>query len=89
LVDLSDLIEENTEALPHPYNGAISGRSFSADSKTVASASQDDSIKIWSTEILSEKELLERGCSLIRDYLRTNPNVEDIDRQTYDIARGL
>lgn len=56
---------------------AVYGISFSPDGKTIASASWDGSIKIWSAEILDFDRLLVRGCALIRDYLKTNPNVKD------------
>jgi WD40 repeat protein len=47
----------------------------------IASASMDGTIKLWNAEILNFDQLIERGCNWVNDYLQTNPNVEESDRQ--------
>ncbi|KYC43198.1 hypothetical protein WA1_13965 [Scytonema hofmannii PCC 7110] len=63
------------------HNGGVYGVSFSLpDGQIIASASWDGSIKLWSAKTLDFDSLLEHGCNLLNDYLKTNPNVSQEDR---------
>ncbi|MBD2099413.1 hypothetical protein [Leptolyngbya sp. FACHB-261] len=63
------------------HNHWVTGLSFSPDGAQIASASADHSIKLWNAETLDFGGLLSRGCSHLRDYLRTHPKVSTDDRQ--------
>ncbi len=60
------------------HQDGVMSVSFSPDGKLLASGSRDNTVILWN---LALDDLLEKGCSWVRDYLRTNPNVSDSDRQ--------
>ena len=51
--------------------------SFSCDGQTLASASYDDTIKLWNLNLDS---LMAKSCDLVRGYLTHNPNVSESDK---------
>ncbi|MBD2339858.1 hypothetical protein H6G64_23080 [Calothrix sp. FACHB-156] len=65
------------------HDDAVRDVSFSPDGKTIASASDDNKIILWNLDLDLDK-LLVRGCNYVRDYLKTNPNVEESDRHLCD-----
>ncbi|MEH2252198.1 nSTAND1 domain-containing NTPase [Nostoc sp.] len=67
------------------HTDAVLSVSFSPDGKFLASASFDGTAKLWrllSTELQTEDldNLLIRSCSLLNDYLKTNPKISDQER---------
>ncbi|PMB19415.1 hypothetical protein CEN45_19170 [Fischerella thermalis CCMEE 5198] len=62
--------------------------SFSPDGQTLASTSVDGAVKLWSFKDLKltsdQNVLLNKGCDLIHDYLKTNQKVEKSDRTLCD-----
>ncbi|MEH2421607.1 MAG: caspase family protein [Nostoc sp.] len=67
------------------HTDAVLSVSFSPDGKFLASASFDGTAKLWrllSTELQTQDldNLLIRSCSLLNDYLKTNPKISDQER---------
>ncbi|MEH2233771.1 MAG: caspase family protein [Nostoc sp.] len=67
------------------HTDAVLSVSFSPDGKFLASASFDGTAKLWrllSTELQTQDldNLLIRSCHLLKDYLKTNPNISDQER---------
>ncbi|QLE43328.1 hypothetical protein FD723_24670 [Nostoc sp. C052] len=67
------------------HTDAVLSVSFSPDGKFLASASFDGTAKLWrlfSTELQTQDldNLLVRSCHLLKDYLKTNPNISDQER---------
>ncbi len=56
---------------------------FSSGGKTIASAGNDGRIVLWALES-SLTSLMQYGCAWVKDYLQTNPNVEETDRHLCD-----
>lgn len=69
------------------HTDAVLSVSFSPDGKFLASASFDGTAKLWrllSTELQTQDldNLLIRSCHLLKDYLKTNPNISDQERSS-------
>ncbi|NET14847.1 MAG: WD40 repeat domain-containing protein, partial [Okeania sp. SIO1H6] len=67
------------------HGDSVMSVNFSPDGKLLASGSRDKTIILWN---LALDDLLEKGCSWVSDYLHTNPNVSDSDRQLCVKALG-
>ena len=61
--------------------GTVSRVRFSPDSKMLAVVSDNNKVTLWNLDL---DDLLKRGCDLVRDYLKTNPNVSESDRSLCD-----
>lgn len=66
------------------HNNVISGVQFSPDGQTLASASDDRRVILWS---LNPDQLLEEGCVLSSNYLRTNPYITSENRSLCSIPK--
>jgi WD40 repeat protein/tetratricopeptide (TPR) repeat protein len=64
--------------------GAVNWISFSPDGQFLASAGEDQTVIFWNLDNLDLEKLLVQGCDQVRDYLKTNPNVETSDRTLCD-----
>lgn len=59
------------------HHSSIIGIQFSEDGKTLISVSSDGMVKFWNFDL---DDLLTKGCDWLRDYLKTNPEVDETDR---------
>ncbi|MEA5613830.1 WD40 repeat domain-containing protein, partial [Nodularia spumigena] len=60
------------------HQGVVNSVSFSPDGKTIATASDDRTARLWPVESLDE--LLVRGCAWLHDYLQYNSNLSEDDK---------
>ncbi|MDY7004511.1 MAG: hypothetical protein SWX82_11270 [Cyanobacteriota bacterium] len=77
-VKLWGLSDSNLLKTLSGHGDSVMSVTFSPDGKLLASGSRDNTIILWN---LALDDLLEKGCSWVSDYLQTNPNVSDSDRQ--------
>ncbi|NEQ78020.1 MAG: hypothetical protein F6K23_36475 [Okeania sp. SIO2C9] len=62
------------------------GVAFSLDGETIATASADNTVKLWNGWKFDR--LHEWGCNWMRDYLENNPNVSESDKRLCDGVGG-
>jgi WD40 repeat protein/ABC-type dipeptide/oligopeptide/nickel transport system ATPase component len=71
------------------HTDLISNLSFSPDGQKIASSSADNTVRIWAIDgtegtlhlDVQLDRLLSQGGDRLQDYLRTNPNISESDRQ--------
>ncbi|MDJ0647069.1 MAG: AAA-like domain-containing protein [Xenococcaceae cyanobacterium MO_188.B19] len=68
------------------HDEAVWSIAFSPDGKTLASVSEDKTAIIWNLNQMFELDLLAAGCNQIQDYLRTNTEVSQSDRQLCNLG---
>lgn len=61
--------------------------SFSPDGKQIVTASLDNTAKVWNGVDTNLDRLIKRGCDMMCDYLTTNPNAKEEDRQMCGIVK--
>lgn len=76
-------IRGSLKAILEGHDDLIHQISLSPDGRTLASTSRDGSVILWNWN-LDLDQLMVHGCNWIKDYLRTNPNVEESDRHLCD-----
>jgi len=59
------------------HSDQVKDVSFSPDGTQIATASFDATVRIWNAETLSFEDLVERGCELTQNYLRTRPALKN------------
>jgi len=62
------------------HNGGVLSVAFTPDGKTLASGSYDETAIVWDLQQILHLDLLKYGCERVRDYLKTNKEVEKGDR---------
>ncbi|MEH1889789.1 MAG: hypothetical protein V7K92_10145 [Nostoc sp.] len=80
LDSILDKIKERNQFKGH--QGLVLSGSFSPDGKTIATASSDNTARLWPVENLDQ--LLVRGCNWLHDYLQNNPNLNDRTKHLCD-----
>ncbi|MBD2580066.1 AAA-like domain-containing protein [Oscillatoria sp. FACHB-1406] len=67
------------------HTGGVWEITFSPDGQTLASASGDNKVILWNVpEVQSVDRIVRYGCDWVRDYLRTNGDLEESDRHLCD-----
>jgi len=69
------------------HSSSVNSVVFSPDGKTIASGSDDNTVKLWNFYPNDLNNLMTRSCDHLRGYLQTNPNVSDRDRHLCDGIR--
>ncbi len=67
------IVDLDTGKLLKTLKGHISevnAVAYSPDGKYIVSTSRDNSVKLWNAETLNFEQLVERGCSLLENYLK-------------------
>jgi YD repeat-containing protein len=82
-VKLWNLEGELLRTLPG-HKGMVISVTFTSDGKFLVSGGDDSAVILWDLEKINTLNELEYACDWVRDYLRTNPEVEEGDRSLCD-----
>ncbi len=85
MVKLWNLEGELLETLPG-HEGIVVSVAFTPDGKFVVSGGDDRTVILWDLEKIRDLKQLEYACDWVRDYLRTNTELEGKER---DLCKGV
>ncbi len=63
------------------HSGSVWNLAIAPDGSFLASVGEDNTLVVWDLPRILKLDLLEYGCNWVRDYLRTNAEVEEGDKQ--------
>jgi WD40 repeat protein len=63
------------------HSGSVWHLAIAPDGSFLASVGEDNTLVVWNLPRILKLDLLEYGCNWVRDYLQTNAEVEEGDRQ--------
>jgi len=63
------------------HKSEVNAVTYSPDGKYIVSASRDSTIKLWNSETLNFDQLVQRGCSLLQNYLEYNKTIRPEQKQ--------
>ena len=63
------------------HRSEVNAVTYSPDGKYLVSGSRDNSVKMWNAETLNFDQLVQRGCSLLENYLKYNKTVSSDEKQ--------
>ncbi|MFN6563905.1 MAG: AAA-like domain-containing protein [Nostoc sp. ChiSLP01] len=66
------------------HSGSVWNVAIAPDGSFLASVGEDNTLIIWNLPCILKLDLLEYGCNWVRDYLRTNAEVEEEDKHLCD-----
>lgn len=70
------------------HSASVWNLAVAPDDSFLASVGEDNTLILWDLPRILELDLMEYGCNWVRDYLRTNAEVEEDDRLLYEVINN-
>lgn len=67
------------------HGGAVRSLAISRDGQFLASAGEDNNLILWNLPRILQGNLFQEGCQIVKDYLQTNPEIPEVER---DLCRS-